>query len=444
MPVFKNEINRHRVQLCTALSAVICLLFSTAPLAQVNSPADTSVMGSIVLAEPEAPLTLEAAIRFALESNPNIAAARREIEATDAQILQSSLRPNPELVYVTEDTRNVSKASTAQIDIPLETGGKRKARIAAAERGKNVAVSELSGRLLKLRASVMAAFFDVLAAQERIALARESLQLAQRATDIAGKRVTAGKVSPVEETKARVAEGGVRISLRQAESELRNARRYLSSLWGNTQPRFTLAQGAIDQLPELPDAALIQQRLISSPIVERARLELERRKSLVTLEQSRTVPDLTFSVGMKRREDITRDQVLVGLAIPLPLFNRNQGNLLEALRREDKARDELLAASMALSNDVQQSLERVSARRDEAELLRSEVLPGAKSAYTAATIGFENGKFSFLEVLDAQRTYFATKSQYLSALAAFHRAATDLESLLGPADDVPASLNTKP
>jgi cobalt-zinc-cadmium efflux system outer membrane protein len=84
-----------------------------------------------------------------------------------------------------------------------------------------------------------------------------------------------------------------------------------------------------------------------------------------------------------------------------------------------------------------QALERVNARRDEADLLRADVLPGAQSAYEAATIGFENGKFSFLEVLDAQRTLFAAKAQYLNALANFHRALSELEGLLGPQGERP-------
>ena len=73
-----------------------------------------------------------------------------------------------------------------------------------------------------------------------------------RASDIAGKRVTSGKISPVEEVKARVAEAGVRLSLTQAESELRNARRRLSNFWGNTSPRFTEVVGEIDRTPDLP------------------------------------------------------------------------------------------------------------------------------------------------------------------------------------------------
>lgn len=393
--------------------------------------------------EPVTSLTLDEAIRLALEHSPTVAAARREIEATEGQILQGSLRPNPDIAYAAEDMRHASRSSNAQLDIPIETAGKREARIEAAQRGRIVAVSDLGSAQLRLRTAVTAAFFDVLAAQELTALAKQTVLLAQRATDIASKRVTAGKVSPVEETRARVAEAGVRVSLLQAESQLRNARHRLSGLWGNPEPRFTEVSGELDRLMASPDLEVVQRRLAASPLLERAQRELERRRSLVSLEQRRAVPDVSFSLGMKRQETLSGDQVLVGVKVPLPVFNRNQGNLLEALRREDKAREELRAVRVSLSSEALQALERVGARRDEVELLRRDLVPGAQSAYEAATIGFENGKFSFLEVLDAQRTYFSAKSQYLTALAAFHRAQTELESLLGQVSADPVTSSSR-
>lgn len=423
-----------------ALSIVCGLLSASWTFAQESSQASLwedpsrSGMDGRLFQEPAAPLTMEAAIRLALEVNPTIAAARREIEATEAQILQGSLRPNPGFSYAAENAGRISRSSSAQVELPIERGDKRAARVDAAQRGRDVAVSDLSGRQLKVRAAVMAAFFDVLAAQELTALAQDSVSLARRATDIAAKRVVAGKVSPVEETKARVAEAGTRVALTQAQSELRNARRRLSSLWGNASPRFSEAQGNVDMLPAVPARESIELRLGTSPSVQRAQLELERRKSLVNVEQSKTVQDVTVSVGIQRREEAQHEQMRFGISIPIPLYNRNQGNLLEALRREDKARDELVATRIALASDVYQVIERLGARRQEVDLLRTEVVPGAKSAYEAATIGFENGKFSFLEVLDAQRTFFSAKSQYLNALAAVHRAVTDLEGILGQPD----------
>lgn len=377
------------------------------------------------------PLRLDQAIRYAIEHNPTLAAARREVSATEGQVLQGSLRPNPEFNYQADDVSRVGRTSMAEVGVPFETGGKREARVRSAGLGREVALADLGSAELRLRSAVIAAFFDVLAAQELRATAEESVRLAQRATDIAAKRVAAGKISPVEETRARVAEAGARVTLNQSESELRNSRRRLASLWGNTAPRFTEASGDVEQLPVVPTADLIVGRLENAPQLRRAQRELERRKALVTLEQARSVPDFTVSLGVKRNLELPGEQALVALKVPLPIFNRNQGNLQEALRREDKAAEELQATQTALSATALQALENVNARRRDADLLRQEVLPGARSTYEAATIGFENGKFSFLEVLDAQRTLIAAKSQYLIALANFHRAQAELESLIG-------------
>lgn len=420
-----TQTPRHRPTLLAA--AVLALALLARPAAAQER----------AVAEPATPLTLAQAISLALEGNPTLAAARREIEATEAQVLQGSLRPNPEFSIQTEDASRPSRTSAVELGLPFETANKRELRVRSADLGRQVAVTELVGRELRVRTAVVAAFFDVLAAQELAALALDSVRLAQRATDIAAKRVAAGKISPVEETRARVAEAGVRVALTQAESELRNARRRLSSLWGNPAPQFFAAQGEVDRLPPVPSPQVIEQRLAASPPLLRAQRELERRASLVSLEQARAVPDFRVSVGLRRSIEVPGNLALIGVQVPLPVANRNQGNILEALRREDKARDELRAVQLSLSSDALQALERVNARRDEAELLRAEVLPGAQSAYEAATIGFQNGKFSFLEVLDAQRTLFAAKSQYLNALGNFHRALSELEGLLGPEGERP-------
>ncbi|WP_431777321.1 TolC family protein [Ottowia caeni] len=152
---------------------------------------------------------------------------------------------------------------------------------------------------------------------------------------------------------------------------------------------------------------------------------------MTDLEQSKRVPDVTVSVGMQRSNEMQRNVLLFGVSVPLPVFDRNQGNLLEALKLEDKARDELQGATVRLHSEVAQARERLATIAVEIQSLQQDVLPGAKSAYDAATIGFENGKFNFLEVLDAQRTYFTAKSQYLKALGEAHRAAADVDRLLG-------------
>ena len=380
---------------------------------------------------PATPLSLTKAIELALEGSPEVAAATRQWEATEGQVLQGRARPNPELAYSLEDARSRTRMQSWQLNLPVELGGKRAARTKAAEKSREQAQAQLNELKAALRANVATAYFDVLTAQERLVLAKDSVALAKSSTDTVAKRVAAGKVSPVEESKARVAEAGIRVELAQAASEQRNALSRLFALLGKIEAPFTVLEGKAENLPPVPKLADLQSLISSSPAVVLARIEVDRRKALTDLEQSKRVPDITVSAGIQRSNETQRNILLFGVSVPLPVFDRNQGNLLEALKLEDKARDELQGATVRLHSEVAQAQERLSTIAAEVQSLRQDVLPGAKSAYDAATIGFENGKFNFLEVLDAQRTYFTAKSQYLKALGEAHRAAADVDRLLG-------------
>ncbi|RJG03516.1 TolC family protein [Noviherbaspirillum sedimenti] len=381
--------------------------------------------------EAAGPLTLQAAMSMALGANPELSAARYELQAVEGAVLQAGILPNPSLELGVEDTRRETRETTVQLSQPIELGGKRGARVQAAERGRDAAQAELNARHADIRAAVITTFFEVLAAQERLSLAENSAELAKRATNAASRRVAAGKVSPVEETKARVAESGIRFELVQARSELATARKHLAALWGNPSPRFVRAEGQLDALPVLPEKTALSVRLATAPALVRARVEVDRRQAMAQVERSRRIPDVTLNLGVKRSQELGRNQAIVGVSIPLPLFDRNQGNILEALRRTDKARDELAFAETRLHNELAQAFEKLDVARQETDALRQEVLPGAQSAYDAATKGFEAGKFAFLDVLDAQRTLLQAKSQYLRALTEAHRAAAEIERILG-------------
>jgi cobalt-zinc-cadmium efflux system outer membrane protein len=383
--------------------------------------------------EAATPITLSNAVALALDNNPELSAARHELEAVDATVTQAGARPNPELSTLMEDTRKSTRTTTIQLNQPIELGGKRAARIGAAERAREAARIELTIRRDEIRIAATSAFFAVLTAQERRRLAQESADLARSAADATGRRVTAGKISPVEETRARVAAASARLELSQADGELDLARRRLAGLWGNAQPRFTLAEGTAGELPPLPAIADIAERSADAPQLRLARIEVERRQALSKIESSKRIPDATLSLGRKRDEEAGRSMWVVGVSMPLPFLDSNRGNLEEALRRTDKARDELAAAETRLRTDIAQAYEKLRNAHAEVAVLHSDILPGAQSAYTAAGKGFELGKFNFLEVLDAQRTLFQARSQYLRAISDAHLASAELERLLGSA-----------
>lgn len=421
------------------------VLASTNLNAQSQDLLTSSTFAPTLAKEPVGTLTLSAAIDLALTFNPELSAAANELRAVEGAVIQAGVLPNPEVSTSVEDTQNkATRTTTIQVSQRIELGGKRSARIASAERGRDVAAADLAAKRLDVRATVTGAFFDVLVAQERIQQAEDLLSLAQRASQAASRRVTAGKISPVEETKARVAEASARVELNQAQRELVSARKRLAASWGSSTPRFEQAEGRTDMLPPIRSTEETTRRLNASPALLRARHEADRFSSLADLERSRRIPDVTVSLGSKKAEELGRNQTIVGVSIPFPIFDRNQGNVLEAQRRADKARDELSATEVRLSTEVTQNEERLKALVVEAQTLQSEIMPGARSAYDAASKGFELGKFSFLEVLDAQRTFFQARAQYLRSLSDAHRTAAELERVLGSIDSMPFAVPSRP
>lgn len=152
-----------------------------------------------------APLNLRSAVDTALAQNPTLRAAAAELDANDGTVRQAGLIPNPVLGVDQEDVKSGTRVTSMQLSQTLETGGKRAARIEVAQRGKEIAALDLVARRAEVRALAIQAFFDALTAQERVKVVEESLRIANSGLDAATRRVTAGKVSPTEETRARLA-----------------------------------------------------------------------------------------------------------------------------------------------------------------------------------------------------------------------------------------------
>jgi len=383
-------------------------------------------------------LTLAQAIASALQHSPELRAAQWDFQASEGAVIQAGARPNPEIQTLVEDTRAQSRTTTVQLAQPIELGGKRAARVAAAQLAQTQVGIELQTRRAQVRADVTDAFFASTIAQERVRLAQASSELAARASLAVSKRVQAGKVSPVEETRAKLAQAAVDIELLQARSEWRVARQRLGSLMGkpNFEQESTNWAASVEGIGVLTPAFMAQKaiKLTESPALRQARLEVDRRRALTDWEEARRIPDVTVTLGTKRSAELGRNQAVIGLALPLPLWDRNQGNVLQALRLQDKAEADLAATQIRVDNQWTQLSERYQSAHAEVQALQQDVLPGAQSAWQAAAAGFELGKFSFLETLDAQRTLFQARAQYLRALAEIHRTAADIDRLLGAED----------
>lgn len=378
-----------------------------------------------------APLTLAQALELAQSRSPSVSAARSEVEAASGAVRQAEAFKNPTFNASLEDIRRETRVTTAVLDIPLELGGKRVARVTAAERARDVAQAALANAKAQSRAAVIGAFFRTVVAQERARLAAGSAELAARAADVVGRRVTAGKVSPVEEQRARVDAANAQLEAAEAQAELEVARQALAAAIGERDPAFGLVSADASVVPVRERAPHLIARLEASPALVASRLEVERRRALIDVERTRARPDVTLSVGARRDNELGRTQAVVGVSIPLPLFDRNQGAIYEAKKLADKAGSELEATRLRLLTELQQASSHLMVSTASLSVLKNTVLPAAQSAYEAATKGFEAGKFGFLEVLDAQRSLLAARARYLTTLAAAYQAATTIDRIVG-------------
>ena len=400
-------------------------------------------------------LTLRDAVNLALLRNPELASFAKEMRALEGATLQAGLLRNPELSVNVENPGNIQKLSgdinsqasvsqevvqqltTIRIGQLIELGGKRAARVGAARLNEELAARDYESRRVEIIARVANVFTEVLAGQERLKLAEETKQLAQNVVDTVVLRVQAGKVPPIEETRAKVGLSTARIEFEQAQRDLISARKRLALLWDSAVPQFAKALGTLETSIAPPDFQTLQNRVLENPMALRAMKNIEHRKALLEVEQTRRIPNLTLNAGAVHHAQLGGTTAVASVMIPLPLFDRNQGNLKEAYQRVDKAVDEQVATDVRLRTELAQSYEMMSAVWNEINILRDEILPGARSAFNVMRRGYELGKFGLLELLDAQRVLFQNQLLYVRALANYQRLINDIERLIAaPIDSV--------
>jgi cobalt-zinc-cadmium efflux system outer membrane protein len=386
-------------------------------------------------------LSLSDSLDLALKANPDIAVAMRERESIGGVKVQAATRPNPFVSTSIQDTRSATRQIYLQLNQEIELGDKRLARMEAADAFYSRADAELATKQAEIHANVVLAFYELLVAQEREALAKSSVEVAESALDAATKRVKAGKSSPVEQTKSAVAAASAKIELVQSTAQLNSSRKRLSALWGDYTPSFDRVTGDVTNIPEVSSLNNLQSLIDSAPSVKLAKLEINAREAITKIERSRAIPNITVSAGLVNNQEIGANQALLGLSIPIPVFDRNQGNVQEAASRKFKAEDQLIAVKNRIQANLATQYERLSAARQATQSLQSDILPNSQSAFDAANRGFSLGKFNFLDVLDAQRTLYQAKSQYINALLEAHQSIAEIERTLGEVVDHQA---TKP
>jgi len=388
--------------------------------------------------EPTGAITLRRALSLALFNNPELIVFSWEVRAGDARSLQAGLLPNPELEIETEEwggTRNRKNFDGAETSIRLsqliELAGKRskRARVAALER--NVEGWDYESKRLDVFTQTALAFIELLTAQKRTEVSQETLQLANQVLETVAERVETGKVSPLEESKAKVALATSKIEYERSKRGLEAARQKLAAMWGSASPRFSQAEGDFESIREIPSIEDLLTYITQNPDLARWKTEIELRKAAIELEDAKGIPDFTLSAGIQRFNETNDNAFVLGFSIPFPIFDRNQGSKLEARYGLSKALEEERSAGIRIRTDLGRMYQELSSAYLEVISLKNDVIPSAQIAFDASNEGYLQGKFGYLEVLDAQRTLFQARGQYILALSSYHKAVAEVERLIG-------------
>jgi len=389
-------------------------------------------------ANPAGELPLRSAWALALAQGPELAVYAWEIRAEEAAVMQAGLLPNPELEIEVENFGGSGDFSgfdgsetTIAIGQTILLGGKLRKRVELARLGRDLAGWDYEVARVEALTRVAGDFVATLAAQERLTLARETEALAEHVFSMIGERVEAGKISPVERTKARVELAQARLVRQRAEKELEAARYRLAANWGSTSPRFDQAVGDLNDVRMPPPAERLVERIELNPDLARWATEMAARRAAIDLARAEGVPDVTLFGGPKLLEGTDETAFIAGMAIPIPLFDRNQGGILDARIRQAQTERLRQAVEVRVRTDLYAAYQSLDAAYIEVQAVRDEIEPCARSAFEAAEEAFRQGKIDALDLLDAERTLFGIRHQYVDVLTAYHQATIDVERLIG-------------
>lgn len=372
-------------------------------------------------------ITLSEAVRRATERSAPLTALAAELRAADAAARQAGRRTNPEVELSVENAgaEDAATETTVAIGQLVELGGDRRARIDAASAAREIVRLEYDARRRDVEAQVRSAFASLVAAQQQLAIARENLASAEAAFGAIRDRVAAGKVSPIEETRAAVTVSMERIELGSAEADVESARIGLAALWGGSS-------AGLDVVEETPTLIMAPEATVAMhPDLQRAEAVVAQREAEARVERARGVPDLRASAGVRGYEGGAGPAAVAGVSMALPFFDRNRDAVAAALARVEAARSEVEAVRVRLTRDLQAGRVRLTAARQNADLFRTEIIPAAESVYEAVSEGYRLGKFGYLEVLDARRTLADARQQLVAAQRELALVRIDVARLTG-------------
>lgn len=388
------------------------------------------VIGATAAAQeppPPASLSLSEALALAVENHPTLAAARLRRAIDLASVAVARERLNPELRY---EHTNEAPHDLVTVAQPLEIGGQRGRRVAAAEAVLRTGEAELVRAERQAQADTRRAYFVLASAQRRYTIAQEIEDLAGRSQRVASEREEVGDVSKLDVLQADLVLDAAENEATALTGELAAARADLNAHVGRPVEAPTVAR---DDLAEIPAPAAVDERTNAAfAVLERQIAEAEAR---IALARARRTPDLTVEGTITHGADPEFDWGYhAAVAVVVPVFTRHTA----AVQVEQATLAQLRAQRTALGRQADAGAFAARARAQAARTAylryRDDILPDSRKVEGMAEEAYRAGQTGLPALLEALRAARELRQKELQAAADFESALADLEQAtrLGP------------
>ncbi len=395
-------------------------------------------VGLVFAAEP---LTLDGALELALESNPEILAARRELSVARGHLEKARyLNPfNPQIEGGAAarhfDGGGGAVEPSAALSLEVEVAGQRAKRIDEAERNLGRASAEVEDVERRIRAAVEGAFFQGLYQRRRLGLLRQVEELDRRQRDAATARFEGGEVSKIEANLAVVRYAQARRQTLSAERDERNAIAELERLLGREPAGTTKIAGDLAMKPvDVDEKLLLETAIDARPDLRAREAEVARLEAETALTQRLAIPNPTIrgTYYEDSAEPGTRDRIFGGgISIPLPIFDRKQAELTALSGLRGKATHDRDALRLAVEAEVSEALRAYRAAHACVELFEEDASERIRESFTFVETAYRQGKIDLLQLIVVQNDLVAAELSYIGSLRDFWAARIALERAVG-------------
>ena len=375
-------------------------------------------------------LELEA---LAEATHPELQRAQARIAEARGIACQAGLPYNPVLQYQSEEIGNDDATGLHSVTLSQRFVTANKLAIAQQTQLQVVQqrLAEYEMARLRVLTRVRAAFAGALIAQERKKITESIADLARQSTETVKSLLDAEEVSRIAYLQARVESNRATMAARNAATQLSQAQRTLAASVGQDALSSDRVRAVLpDDLPGQPWQSLAEQVETVSPQIASAAAQLQRARWALRLACAQVTPDITGQVAVGYDAATDDTYATIGVSVPLPIRNRNQGNIRAAQAGIGSASANIDQTELALRQQLADAVGRYEIARESYLQLRREIAPDAQDAYELARTAFQSGEADFLQVLTAQRTWFNTQLDAINALESAKKADAEIQGLL--------------